>query len=453
MPSLIRLSIASAKRAALCALVLFMPVPVEAAPPTAQQVATYEKLPETERFKLLMFMAKSPDADNVNILLKLHPLEGPFAANRQLFLEGEVLKTKGKYTQAAKKFRQALADDPSLTLVRAELAETLVILQEDDSALHQLKLLEAEAPDAQAASGIRSFIDQVDSRRPVTFTGYISLAPSTNLNSGSSHATVYSPTLGLNLIPEAPKSGIGVASGVSVAFTKRLGNDLMFVAAGGGDVTLYNDRSFNNYGTSQSLELRHLLPQGYVGIGAVSSQQLDNQDYGPDFLSYGPRISASLQLNPQDHLSLSAVYEWRKALMKGADDSTSINLDGSWTHAWNSTFNTTLFSGFDRIKTPLDVTSYKTFSGGLSVYKELTHGITATLTGTVTKTGYDGINGIAAKVRADNRVVTSLSITKRDFEIYGFAPSLSYTYVDNFSNIGNYDYTSNAIDFRLTKDF
>jgi outer membrane protein len=453
MPSLRRSFTTSAKRVVYCALVLFLSVPVEAAAPTAEQLAAYEQMPETERIKLLMFLSKSPEADNVTLLLKLQPLRGPFAANRKLFLEGEVLKTKGKYTQAAAKFRAALADDPSLTLVRSELAETLVILQEDDSALHQLKLLEAEAPDSQAASSIRSFIDQVDSRRPVTFTGYVSFAPSTNLNSGSSHATVYSPTLGLNLTPDAPKSGIGVASGVSGAFTKRLGNDLMFVAAGGADVTLYNDKDFNNYGLSQSLEMRRLLPNGYLGLGLVSSQQLDNQDFGPNYLSYGPRISASLQLSPQNHLSLSAVYEWRNNLTKGATDATAVMLDGSWTHAWDSTFNTTIFSGFDGIHTPSDVTSYQTLSGGISVYKELTHGITATLTGTVTKTDYDGVNGIAAKKRADNRVVTSLSITKRDYNIFGFAPSLSYTFVDNFSNIDNYDYKSNAIDFRLTKDF
>jgi len=35
----------------------------------------------------------------------------------------------------------------------------------------------------------------------------------------------------------------------------------------------------------------------------------------------------------------------------------------------------------------------------------------------------------------------------------GFAPSLNYTYLRNFSNISLYDYDSHALDFRLTKDF
>jgi outer membrane protein len=453
MRSLRQSTITNAKRAALCALVLFLPISADAAAPSAQQLATYESLPETERVKLLVFMAKSPDAANVAALLKRYPLEGPFAANRKLFLEGLVFKTIGKYTQAAAKFRAALADDPSLTLVRSELAETLVILQEDDSALHQLKLLEAEAPDVASASGIRSFIDQVDSRRPYTINGYVSLAPSTNLNNGSSHTTVYSPTLKVDLTPDPPKSGIGIASGISGAFTKRLGNDLMFVASGGADVTLYSEKDFNSYGLSESLEMRRLIPQGYIGIGLVSSQKLDKDDFAPYYLSYGPRISASLQLSPQNHLNLSARHEWWNQKPEGKADSTTINLDGSWTHAWNATFNTTAFAGFDKIKTPSAISSYHIISGGLSIYKELTYGITTTATGTVTKADYNGVNGIAAKKRADNRLVSSLVITKRDYNIFGFAPSLSYTFVDNFSNIDNYDYTSHAVDFRLTKDF
>jgi outer membrane protein len=44
-------------------------------------------------------------------------------------------------------------------------------------------------------------------------------------------------------------------------------------------------------------------------------------------------------------------------------------------------------------------------------------------------------------------------LTKRDLNIFGFAPSLEYTYTDNISNISLFDYDSHAIDFRLTKDF
>jgi outer membrane protein len=441
------------QRAALCALVLFVGVPAHATTPNAIQLAAYERATEMERVKLLMALAKSPEADQVSYLLKLHPLDGPYAANRTLFLEGMVLKSKGKYTEAAKNFRAALAADPKLTLVRAELAETLVILQQDESALHHLRLLAAEAPEGPAANGVRSFIDQIDARTPFKFSGYVSLAPTTNVNSGARHATVYSPTIGLTFQNETAKSGFGVAGGLSASYNQRLGDDYMVVASGGADVRLYKDNGYNSYGISESLELRRLISNGYMSFGLVSSQQLDNQDYEPSYLSYGPRLATSLQVSQQDHLNLAALHEWRDPLTKGSDDSTALQFDASWTHAWNSTLNGTLFGGFDRVETGAAVSSYKTFSAGLAAYKEWTHGITTSVVGQIARTEYDGMNGLAAKIRRDEKISASISLTKRDLEFYGFAPSATYSYTDNYSNINKYDLRSHNVDFRLTREF
>jgi outer membrane protein len=442
MRTLTRSTRSTLQRAAFCALVLFMAVPAYATTPNARQLSAYEQATEVERVKLLMALAKSPEADQV-----------PYAPNRTLFLEGLVLKSKGKFTEAAKLFRTALADDPKLTMVRAELAETLVILQQDDSALHHLRLLAAEAPEGPAANGVRSFIDQVDARTPYKFSGYVSLAPTTNANSGARHSTVYSPRVGITFQNETAKSGVGVASGLNASYNQRLGDDYMFVASGGADVRLYKDNSFNSYGMSQSLELRRLIQNGYVSLGLVSNQQLDNQNYEPNFIGYGPRLATSVQVTSQDHLSLGALYEWRNPLTDDTEDSTALQFDASYTHAWNATLNATVFGGFDRIDTKNPVSSYKTFSAGLAVYREWTYGITTSLTGQFARTDYDGINGLALKIREDEKISASLSLTKRDFEFHGFAPSATYSYSDNYSNINKYDYRSHNIDFRLTREF
>jgi outer membrane protein len=441
------------QRAALCALALFSPVPAHATLPNAQQLAAYEQISETERIKLLMGLAKSAEADQVTYLLKKYPLQGPYAANRTLYLEGMVLKTKGEYTAAARNFRSALASDPKLTLVRSELAETLIILQQDDSALHHLRLLAADAPDQTTASGLRSFIDQIDARTPYKFSSYISFAPSTNLNSGSKHTTVYSPALNMNFDVEQPKSGMGFASGFNAAYSQRLGDDFMVVGSIGTDVRIYKDDIFNSYGFSQSLELRRLISNGHIALALDTSQLLDNQDYKPSYLSYGPRLSVSLDFSSKNHLSVGLMHEWRDTLTHGATDSTALMFDASFNHAWDATFNGTLFGGYDHIKTGNAVSSYQTLSAGLSVYKEFSHGITTKLTGQIAKTDHDGFNGLAGVTRADKKLFGSLTLTKRDFNFYGFAPSATYSFTDNFSNINTYDYVGHTVDFRLTKDF
>jgi len=164
--------------------------------PSQQQITEYEASTESTRVKLLINLAKSGQQDLAESLLKRYPLTGKFGPNRQLFIEGLILKARGNLTGAAKNYRKALADDPSLTLVRAELAQTLFMLEEDDSAKHHLNLLMAEAPNEYEAQGIRSFIDTIDARRPFTFNAYVSVAPSTNINNGSSNKTIYIPIPG-----------------------------------------------------------------------------------------------------------------------------------------------------------------------------------------------------------------------------------------------------------------
>jgi outer membrane protein len=443
------------QRAALCALVLFSTVGIaKAAAPNEQQIAAYEAASENERVKLLIFLAGN-DPDTAEWLLQKYPLQGKHAKNRSVFVKGLVQKSRGDLTGAAQTFRDALADDPSLTLVRAELAKTLVELQQDDSAKHHLKLLESEAPNDAEAKGIRSFIEQVDARRPYTISGYVSLAPSTNLNGGSNHKVVYVPIAGF-MFPyklAQPESGIGVAAGLDAAYTQRLGNDFMLVAAGGLDAKVYNNRKYDSYGLSQSLELRRLIENGYVGVGGVSSQSFDLEETGFTYVSFGPRVSLSYQISPRNSLNASAVYEWRENIVKSDEDSTALMLNGALTHGFDQTLQATVFGGFDAIRNEHPLFSYDAYRGGLSVYKELPKGVTLKLTGQASDTQFKAFNGSLGVTRHDKRLSGTVNLTKRDLNLFGFAPSIEYTYSQNFSNSNAYDQKNHAVDFRLTKDF
>jgi outer membrane protein len=446
----------SVQCAALCALSLFLALPAQASIPNAQQLAAYTQAPENDRIRLLIQLAKSGDADAAEILLGQFPLQGKLGANRTLFVEGLILKSRGKLTEATEKFRAALAQDPSLTLVRAELADTLVALQEDDSAKHHLELLAADAPSDEAAAGIRSFIDQVDHRKPYKFSGFVSLAPSTNLNSGSKHDTIYAPGIGQTFdIGKSSKatSGLGIAGGMNAAYTQRLGNDFSFVAAGGANARLYNDSTFNSYTLSESAEMRRIFAEGYLGLGAVSSQSLDKKQMGVSYVSYGPRLSLSLQVSAKNNISGSGTYEWRNYTSSKGTEGNALLINGAFSHAFDSSFNATVFGGFDIINADTTGSSYKSLSSGLSVYKELTYGMTAKLTGEITRSNFKDFNAFALAYRKDTRLTGTIELTKRDLNLFGFAPSLSYSYSTNASNIDLYDFDTHAVDFRLTKDF
>jgi outer membrane protein len=448
-------------RAVFCALsclafvstTVFAKAPVK---PSPDQISEYQASNEKTRVNLLIQLSKSGQHELAASLLKQFPLTGAFAENRTLFIEGLILRGRGNLTGAAQKYRDALASDPSLTLVRSELAQTLFELGEDDSAKHHLSLLMAEAPSEAEAKGIRSFIDTIDSRRPFTFSTYISVAPSTNVNNGSSLKTVYSPNGGqINIDPNSQKkSGLGFSTGASVGFSKRLGNDFSVVLGGSANAQVYNDKKYNTYGLSESAELRYLLQGGHVGLGAVSSQFMKSDISGLSYYSYGPRIGFQKDVTPQDRINLSSVYEWRNYSDNDLNDGTALMIDGSWAHAFSSDLNTSVNIGFDSVKSNLDFNSYKSYSAGLGFYKELPHGITTNLHAQVSQSNFDAIFPFPYNVvRKDQRFTGSINLTKRDWNIWGYAPGLEYTYLYNHSNVANYEFDSHSLDFRLTKDF
>ena len=396
-------------------------------------------------------------------LLQHYPLSGAHGANRTLFIEGLILKSRGDLTGAAKKYRAALASDPGLTLVRAELAQTLTELDEDDSAKHHLDILAQSAPSEDMAKGIRSFIDRIDQKLPIKYSAFISAAPTNNINGGSNHSTmtVYDPFTG-QAVPAnitKKKSGVGAAVGASVGFSRRLGNDFSFVSAANAYASLYQDSDFNSYGLSESAEVRYMLDKGFLGFGAVASQGMTLYDKTPTesafehVLSYGPRISAQYNVTTHDRVNASANYQWKNSLEKDNHDGTSYGGDWALEHTFDPSLNATVFGGYSRVNAFNDYQSYDQWSAGLGFYKELPGGITVNARGTAMKMDFDGLFPILAIPRQDERLTAMVDLTKRDLNFFGFAPTVEYTYVHNRSNVDMYDYDSHTVDFRLTKDF
>lgn len=429
--------------------------------PTQEQQSEFAASTESERLQILIMLIKSGNPDMAEYFFLKHPLQGKHAANRTLYIKGLIKKSRGDLTGAAKEFRSALAADPKLTLVRADLAETLYQLEEDESAIHHLKLLQSEAPDAEAATGISSFIDRIDSRSPYKFNAYVSAAPTSNVNSGSIRNVIYLPG-GFKLQiaePSKRKSGLGVAAGANASYAKRFGNDQMFVVSGGVDGRMYDHSDFDSLTFSQSAELRNLTSSGYVSLGFVASQSINTDSPSIDYMSYGPRVSWRHGITHQDLLNLSATYEIRDYAHSSTRDGGALLLNGALTHIFDSSFSATLETGFTKVTVDDDNTAsanaYETFSAGLELYKELPFGLTVNAGANIETTQFEGhfYNVAAFDPRTDLRAAGNFTLTKRDLNIFGFAPSITYSYTWNDSNYGIYDFDTHAVDLRLTKEF
>jgi outer membrane protein len=427
--------------------------------PSEQELQTYVQAPEAQKAKLLIRLVMSGDHEFAARLLKEVPLQGEFAANRTVFIEGLILKARGDLTGAVGKFRTALASDPKLTLVRSELAKTLVMLDENDSAKHHLELLAADAPDENEAGAVRSFIDQIDARKPYKIGGYVSLAPSTNINTGANAKKIYLPTsFGAFEFTndDAKKSGLGVAVGLNGGYSRRIGNDWSAVLSGGINANIYGETAANAFSFSESAEMRYLLADGFLSFGLVESYVNAgsvNSDERTNSVSFGPRVAFVKQLGLRNTISGSAVLERREVAKSTEYDGKAALFNAALSHAIDSSFNVTLSGGFEKVMLNAAPASYDAASASLSFYKEMPLGVTVNGSLGYRVSDFKGDHWSIGEARHDKRVTGNLSLTKRDLNVLGFAPVISYSYTRNMSNVILNDYDSHAVDFRLTKDF
>jgi outer membrane protein len=433
---------------------------------SAQKISAYQAASETERINILIRLAKSGMHEQAAVLKDRFPLQGPHAANRILFIDGLILVGRGDLTGACKKYRAALANDPKLTVVRTELANALATLGENDSAKYHLKLLAADAPNESEANGIRGFINQLDADTPFKAGGYVSVAPSTNINNGSAHEKVYLPFLaGGSLDPygtidaaNRQKSGVGLSFGGNIGYAKRLGNYWQAVLAADVGVGVYSDAQFDSVNLSQSAELRYHLDQGYFGFGLVSSQSAALSPIIAlkpqiSYLSYGPRVSFNYDITQRDNVFASAVYEWRDYLGGTTElDGSALLADVSWNHAIDQSLSISLSGGYNKVNAEVQWNGYSTIYAGLGVNKDLPFGVSVNANAQARFSVFDAI-GPSGYAREDQRYIGSITLVKRDLNLFGFAPGLNYTYTLNNCNISLWDYDSHAIDFRLTKNF
>jgi hypothetical protein len=203
----------------------------------------------------------------------------------------------------------------------------------------------------------------------------------------------------------------------------------------------------------QALELHHLMDDGYYGIGAAMSEAADPVNRDLAYFSYGPRVSLVKQINAQNQLQLNAGYEWRNYYASPATDGTALSFSGVLTHALDSTANVALITGYENVTQQLLYNSYQDGTLGTGFYKEMAHGFTLEGQGLARYARFDDIYPGKPDARSDLNLTGSLTVTKRDWNIMGFAPSLNYTYVRNFSNVELFDFNSHSLDLRLTKNF
>jgi hypothetical protein len=416
------------------------------------QAARFADLPESQRLRILIRMIKAGVYDQAELLLNNTPFQARHAENRTLFLQGLIAKGRKKYDLAAKRFRTALANDPKLTMVRAELAHTLFLNNEDAGAKHHLKLLAGAAPTPELAKQFDRFIDAIDARRPWRLSAYVSMAPSTNFNNGTSRTTL--PFGGGALVIDAnsrKKSGIGIRGGANASYTFKPAKDIYLTVGAGVNFTQYGGKTFDDTIISQTVAITRKYKSGRVNFGVSVSERFSGKD--EFIIEAGPYVSLDHRFN--NKRSIFAKLRHLRTRFKQADyrNGGTTTLDLRLSHTFAQDTVGYLLSGAQRTTTKRDHLDYWAVYGGAALYKELPFGITLYGEAKATRKLYDGDFPLLGQAQRDTRLDFSASFTKRDFNIFGFAPRLDYTYTKSMSNSVFSEYATHGANISMTKAF
>jgi tetratricopeptide (TPR) repeat protein len=421
--------------------------------------AKWPQLSAQERAIVLEHLIRHARYDDAQRLIAKTPAD--HADDRQFlrFYGGLVLKGQGRHAEAIAVFREILAARPDFARVRLELAHTLYMTQEDEGARHHFELvLGGSASNSTLANTVSSYIAAIDGRRRWDFSTYVSIAPSTNLNQGSESRVVYIDGLPFELDEANRKtSGIGVSAGFQGSYRHPVSDRLDLIVSGGAQGKRYNDDDFNDALVNLSVGPRYRYDWGFVGLYAIGDQRwYADEAYAT---SYGGLMSASIRLGAQDIAYADLSCSRRSFETDWLDNDLSYQdghaclASGRLDHHFNSATLGRILAGGGRERTGREHLDNDSWFVGAGFYRELGLGLSVYAQGLYTVRVFEGLYPTSTEARDDDRFDASLYLTKRDWDMFGFAPMVQYTYTLNTSNIGFFDYDAHGVSFTLTKRY
>ena len=357
------------------------------------------------------------------------------SSTEALFLMGEMSSRQGKFADAIPYYRKIIVDHPSLVRVRLDLARALFETGADDSAEYNfhLALAEGDLPHT-VIDNVERYLAIIRSRRHFVYSVNFGIAPDTNLNKATAadHVTLFG--LPFALSPDARKqSGVGVTGTVAGEYRADLTSDTRWRTG----ALLYGLKypSASEFDDSQargSMGPQWFFKNGDISVLGVAQKRW----YGEKAYSTG----VGGRLEGQHWLTKQFLYS---GYFEGVSSSydTQPFLDGYYLDQGNffdyyltpsSFVRATL--GFGYQKADSDVFSNWYYKVGLAYQREFAYGITANVAPEVQWTNYQETDPLFGVRRQDRQIFVRLSLYKRDFTIFGFAPVVSYSYTTNQSN-------------------
>lgn len=375
------------------------------------------------------------------------------------FLSGFIAVESGDTKTAIQHFRAALAADPKATRIRLELARALMIEGKRGAADYNFRLAAQDSSlPPEIAATIRASRGLLRDTREWHLSTQFGLAPDTNITNGTNAQTidlVYgNQTIPLTLDANArARSGIGQTGNVSAGWRGRLGERLALLVDLDGQGTNYDGSEADDFTGQFAIgpELR-LSETSQLSLQAIGSQRW----FGGTRAStqFGTRASLQAEIGSSQRVGLT---------LDGRHTTSALNADYSgWNLGAYASYERVLMRTMVASATVfgrVDTLASKAYSSrelgvNLGIGGELRHGINAGLSGGVSRAVYEApLLAFSTEPRKDWRLNARVYMGLRSIRVWGFSPSVTYSYSKNGATLPLYKSERSRFAFELARYF
>lgn len=368
------------------------------------------------------------------------------------FLDGMARYEARDYLHAELVFLRILDRDPRLLRVRLELARTLFMQRKDEQADYHFRLAAGEHPTRQVIRNILRFREAIRARRAWRFNFEVGFAPDTNINSATNKETVDLYGLPFQLDPSGrAHSGTGQFMGGDASVRLNRGGRFPVYAGAYGRWMRYRDHQFDDTYAGAEVGPELQVAGGQLRTIATGLKRW----YGnrPLVTSFGGRmdydrlfgdswtVGGSLLFRHNDYARRRDLDGWDGVARMSANRPLGPSTLGS---AW---------AGVERSWANDPGQAYWRAQLGFGIVKEIGWGLRPQLSFDFARQLNEGPLAPFGKRRQDWLFEGSFSIYKRDWNLEGFAPSLSLTATRNQSTLTLYDEKRVRAEIRFTRAF
>ena len=442
--------------ASLLAIVVASETPVAtAADPTMRSSAAATpslQLTPAAMFELAELADSKGDAQTVTAVYQaLEKDPDPDIRAEARFRHAMRLVRLDRARDAAILFRRLLDEKPAAALVRVQLATILHKLGDEEAALRQLRAVRSASLPPSVARFVDRLSASLQASKPLSFNFELALAPDSNINRSTRSDTLGTIFGDFTLDQDSKeKSGVGAAVRGLAQARLSLGANLDLTARAGADTNLYRDKDFNDI----SLDLS-AGPEWRIGRTRLTAEAGAGQHwYGMKPYQRSLRIGGSLTrpIGPVAQARIDVAARWTDNRVNDLQDGSGLSMRLRYERALSPRMLLSGFIGADRFKARDDAYSTKSWSAGMTAYREM--GRMTLFAGVeLGRLKADARLALLPEARKDQLRRIQLGAVYRQFTFAGFAPMTRLVVERNRSSVEFYDYQRTRTEFGVSRAF